>query len=185
MHYASITGKELKALTKIIAEFRKENFNSPPYSYAFDEAAEKAYLEDYASKPEAFCIVAKHDEKVIGIATGSTLDKTAQAVADLAQCKTEQINYLGELIVSPEYRAHGIGGELLRQFELFSASQNKKIITFVTIKNEDGIHLEQYWKKQGYAKTSLTESWQWQTHLADGQTAKNSHQLVYWIKQIT
>lgn len=190
INYQTIKYNRLKDLISTIKDFRASEFSPPPYSYAFDEIAEKEYLEGYTNNKESVCITASTNNQIVGLVTGMPLNTGAIITSGAKENfkkngkDIDDYFYICEIIVLPHHRDKGIGKNLLRKIEDYALTIEKNNMALLSIKDEKMKKTGPLWEKLGYKKLNIFETHHWPTYLPNGKIADVPHHLTYWTKKI-
>ena len=117
-----VRGPELEPWIDVLGGLRIAVFREFPYLYEGDLKYEREYLRTYLSCPRSLVVFARD---AAGRAVGAT---TCMPMADetegfrgpfeRAGVPTDDVLYLGESIVLPEFRGGGLGGEFFARRDL-------------------------------------------------------------------
>lgn len=106
-----------------IAALRIVYFRNPPYRYAGTFAYEQEYLASYLDNDCGLFILAQEEGAIQGVLTAVSFAKIHHWFGDVGTAYREKgyefdkILYIGEIIVSPEYRNKKVAGLLLKKLQ--------------------------------------------------------------------
>jgi ribosomal protein S18 acetylase RimI-like enzyme len=190
----------LAAEIGIFCEFQSRFFREFPYLYARTEEYEQEYMAEYIANPTARLVVARNAGKAIGVATGtmlSTAPSIVGATGDSLQkygIQPQRCFYIGEVIVEPEYRRHGIPKQLLEQLKNAGREQGAQRFCFLAIYREpddarrpaDYIDIDLIFSKVGgFVKIDVSVTFEWPTIQPDGSVENAVNRLDFWIDRHT
>ncbi len=190
-----LLGLAIQPYLEEAARFRVEVFSEYPYLYEGTVEFElKEILPVYVRSKESAWVIAKEDDRIVGILTGIPLAETAPNIhSPFLQNNISMEPYycLADLMVLKEYRGKGIGKSLYHAFEEFVRTKpSYRYITFYEIsrplndpKRPANYHsLDPFWSKRDYAKhPELNFEIPWSEI---GSTKDCIHAIVYWIKKL-
>ncbi|MEW9673985.1 GNAT family N-acetyltransferase [Ammoniphilus sp. 3BR4] len=189
-------GQEIERYIEQLALFRVKDFREFPYLYVGDLEREKGYIQHYTKNEKALLVIAKDDDKVIGISSGIPLEKfLGEAIAEqLAKIglDSNHFYYFGETILLPEYRKKGIGRDIYKMREEYARSAGYTEVCFMAVVREEDHPLrpkdykspEDFWVYMGYEKLEITADFTYPTVQANGQVEKASNKMVFWKKHV-
>jgi GNAT superfamily N-acetyltransferase len=198
LRVVSHTGDGLRRHLDDIARLRIEVFRSWPYLYAGDLDYERRYLQTYAATEDAMVAICFDGERVVGASTALPLAaETAEITAPFATGSGEgrgirvgNTLYLGESVLEPAYRGHGIGVEFFAQREAHARALGLEHAVFCAVQRPDDhplrpadyLPLDAFWRKRGYAtlancRTTLI----WRDH---GHADESAKPMQFWHKHL-
>lgn len=190
-----LKGKELVSNIPELARLRLTVFCEYPYLYEGDPILEKTYLSRFASSRDAFFVIAKVDNQVVGALSGLPLDATQKEIRDaLHQPGIEIGEYyaLSEIVLLKEHRNKKIGSMLYEQFEdqLLKMKRYKKVVLWQIVRAQDDVRrpkdyfsLDNFWRKRGFVKHPEWICYiDWKEILEEKASA---HRFEFWVKEIT
>ena len=115
-----LKGREIIPYINKIAELRITIFREYPYLYEGTMSYEKRYLHMYSQTEESILVIAKDNEKVVGVITGLPILASMEEIRNLfleEKISMNGIFYLGEILLLKEYRKKHIGNSMYLEFE--------------------------------------------------------------------
>jgi len=115
------------------AEVYLEAYNCAPWNYRFTIEKAQIYLQEYVDRNRFVGFVLIENDKIVA--------------ATLGHAKTWWTNdliYIDELFVSPQYRGKGYGKKLLDHAEEFALTQGYEVITLMTNKHMPAFEFYQH-----------------------------------------
>ena len=185
-------GNQILPYLDAAARLRIEVFRDYPYLYEGTIAYEREYLEHYVACPESIFVCAMVGVEVIGISTALPLiaaDEAFQRPFLNAAATIEDIYYLGESVLLPQYRGRSIGHAFFDHREAQAKKLGYKSTTFCSVirpdnhprKPQDYRSNEEFWQKRGYKRNGLRASFEW---LEVNDTAESSHAMEFWSRSV-
>ncbi len=185
---------DIPAYLDQLAKLRITVFREFPYLYEGDTAYEAKYLQTYVEARDAIVILAKHENKVVGAATGLPLDQEEDAfikpICD-AGYNPDTIFYFGESVLLPEYRGQGTGSIFIEQREQHARSLNRfQYTAFCSVDRPDDHPakpphykpLHGFWKRHGYRPLPEVKVYfPWRDIGEEDETSKP---MTVWIKSL-
>lgn len=176
-----------------LAALRITVFREWPYLYDGDLAYERDYLEAYFASPNAFIAGAFDGDALIGACTASPLKDHADEFAEPFNERGFDIAhyfYLGESVLLPSYRGHGIGVEFFAVREAEARRQGFRNCVFCAVMRPENhpnspagyTPLNAFWRKRGYEKMKGLEAYFAWKDLGDRQ--QTSKPMAFWHKQL-
>ncbi len=188
-----LSGAEAHRYMDDLARLRMAVFKEYPYLYDGNPEYEAKYLKTYLDTQNAVLIAALNEGKVIGMASGLPLAaETPEVINPVKQAgyKPEEVFYLGESVLLPQYRGRGTGKVLMNMRIEYAVEQGFRIAVFCAVsrpedhplKPDDYRPLDGFWHSRGFAKQpDLTTGFTWKD--IDKQ-AEDEKTMVFWIKQL-
>lgn len=195
-----LNGSDAKGVLEHLAELRCEIFREYPYLYDGDLAYERDYLSHYTHSDNAFLVIAKIDNRIIGVSSCIPLveaDPAFQEPFNTAGYDLSKIGYFGESVLLPEFRGHGVGHRFFDLREQWAQKHDFTITTFCSVIRPDDHPArplnyrshDEFWTKRGYHRhDELFAKLDW-PEIPDSQIPPNSdissetpHSLVFWLK---
>ncbi len=188
----SCTGPEVEPYIGDLAALRVSVFREFPYLYDGTEEYERKYLRRYLESPEFVMVLALDGERVVGASTAQPMMHEVdefkrpfeQNGYDLAE-----IFYLGESVLLPEYRGHGVGHRFFDEREKFALGLRPfKHATFCAVdrpmdhpRRPAGYHPHDvFWNKRGYVRhPELHTELSWQDLDEPKESLKP---MTFWLK---
>ena len=187
------TGSAIRPHLDAVARLRIAVFREWPYLYDGDAGYERAYLATYAEAPGSVVVLARDGDAVVGASTGIPLagEGAAFQTPFLARgIDPARVFYLGESVLLPAYRGHGIGHAFFDARQAHARALGGFAWTaFAAVdraaddpRRPDGHRgNEAFWRKRGYARQDgMTMQLHWNT-LGIGDTA---HPLTFWLRPL-
>jgi GNAT superfamily N-acetyltransferase len=189
----SYTGSNSLRFADALAELRIAVFREWPYLYEGSLDYERRYLQKYADCPDSVVVIAQEGERFVGASTALPLAaadtdfKEAFAGSDYA---IEDIFYLGESVLRPEYRGRGVGHRFFDEREAQARAFGARYTAFCAVdrvaedprRPKDARALDNFWIKRGYTKhPEIKATFDWREI---GQSLESNHTLTFWIKEI-
>ncbi|MFN4944441.1 MAG: GNAT family N-acetyltransferase [Akkermansiaceae bacterium] len=195
-----LNGSEAKDVLEHLAELRCRVFLEYPYLYDGDLAYERDYLSHYTHSDNAFLVIAKMDDQIIGVSSCIPLveaDPAFQEPFRAAGYDLEKIGYFGESVLLPEFRGQGVGHRFFDLREQWALKHHFTITTFCSVirpvdhpaRPEDYRPHDAFWNKRGYIRhDDLIANLDW-PEVSEANNSPNhdiatdtSHKLVFWLK---
>ncbi|MCH9613369.1 MAG: hypothetical protein SP1CHLAM54_03680 [Chlamydiia bacterium] len=184
-------GEELLEIIPDIAKLRIEVFAEWPYRYEGDLTYEEKYVKKFAQSEEAFCVVAKDGDKVVGVSTALPLKDEEEKMQLPFREKGYDVDtffYLSDTVLQKEYRGQGIGGRLV-QMRMLEASLDPRYthLCVASIERDDVPEgsckdLSQSRRHMGFVRDPDLVVWyDWKEI---GDEVETPHPLIFWIKPI-
>lgn len=190
---STATGDELRAAIPDLARLRREVFRAFPYLYEGDQAYEEEYLRTYAEAPGALVALARDGEKVVGASTAIPLtQETAEVQRPFLhnpEFDVQDILYLGESVLLPEYRGQGLGHKFFDVREAHAEQLGLAVTTFCAVQRPEDHPLRPqpyrtlnaFWQARGYTeRPDLTTEMSWQDVGESHETAKP---MRFWVRK--
>lgn len=191
-------GRELNNWLDFISCLRVDSFKEFPYLYAGDIETEVRYLEGYTADNKSILVLAKENEKVIGISTGVPLDGSSDIVQELKillkerGVPIEQYYYCGEVIVLPAYRQKGVAKKIISSQEMKIAEWGYKKICLLTVVREQNdrrkpkkyFSTDHVWKAFGFLDKNIYIEYKWPTIMHDGIAQNVNNKMLFWEKSL-
>lgn len=189
-----IEGPWSKAQAEAVISMRMTVFREWPYFYAGDTKSEVEYITPYKESLGSCLVIAKKENKIIGLVTGiplEAMDEFFTAPFKKASLPISSIFYLGEILLLKEFRGRGVGYEMYKSFE--NKIRERRNVTHIAIlrlryekndpkKPKDYKPLEEFWTRLGYVENpNLFLNIPYQEI---GQKGKTDHSFFYSLKEI-
>jgi len=187
-------GEEILPFLDEVAALRIDIFREWPYLYEGDIETEKKYLKVYGDTKDSILILAKDQEKIVGVVMGLPVADSMKQIQNEYLRKKVSMDggfYLADAILMPPYRARGIGKQMLQKFEASVLEMHKydqiSCCEIVRDNNhpmrpEDYQSLDPFWDRLGF-HVSLG----WQTsfdYLDIGNSVDTPHFMRFRCKTI-
>ncbi|MEF2276937.1 GNAT family N-acetyltransferase [Deinococcus sp. YIM 134068] len=187
------TGDELRAALPDLARLRQEVFRAFPYLYEGSAEYEESYLGTYLDAPGAVVVLARDGERVVGASTAVPLvHETAGVQSPFLGSEFDPGNvlYLGESVLLPEYRGHGVGHRFFDEREAHARWLELGVTAFCAVQRpsdhparpEDDRPLDAFWRSRGYTeRPDLETTMTWRDVGEVGETAKP---MRFWVRRL-
>ncbi len=162
--FTEVRGPELEPWIDILGGLRIAVFREFPYLYEGDLRYEREYLRTYLSCPRSLVVFARDGAgRTIGATTCMPMaDETEgfRGPFERAGVPTDDVLYLGESIVLPEFRGGGLGGEFFARREAHARRLGLTTTAFCAV-DRPADHparpanhrpLDAFWTRQGYRR---------------------------------
>lgn len=183
-----------------LAALRCRVFREYPYLYNGDLGYEREYLAHYTESEKAFLVIAKYENRIIGVSTCLPLveaDPAFQTPFSEVGYDLAKIGYFGESVLLPEFRGHGVGHRFFDLREQWAQKHHFTITTFCSVIRPDDHSArplnyrshDSFWNSRGYkrhdeliAKLDWPEVSNHENSINSGISAETPHSLVFWLK---
>lgn len=189
------TGPAVERHIAELARLRIEVFRGFPYLYDGNMEYEAAYLRTYVQSPDSVIVVAFDKEQAVGASTALPLQHETAAVQRpfVAQgIDPRQVFYLGESVLLPPYRGHGIGVRFFEEREAHARSIGPFAwAAFCAVQRPeqhprrpaDYVPLDRFWNRRGYQRhPELHTTFRWRDL---DETAESDKPMVFWLKALS
>lgn len=190
-----VAGAELEQHRDNLARLRISVFREYPYLYEGTVEYEYEYIQRYIDSPECIFVLVFDGDDVVGASTAQPLiheiDEFQKSFLDQGYCP-EDVFYLAESVLLPEYRGRGLGHRFFDEREGFALSLRPfKWTAFCTVDRPANHPLrpERYhphyafWTKRGYSKhAELKAELPWQEIDNDCESLNS---LTFWLKRVS
>lgn len=187
-------GPELLAYLDDLARLRIRVFRDWPYLYDGDMAYESRYLKTYVEAPGSVVVLAWDGDAIVGASTGIPLVEETDEVRapfERAGHTLEDIFYLGESVLLPQYRGQGAGVAFFEHREDHARSLGGfKATCFCGVQRPDDhparpadyVPLDAFWQRRGYRKQlALNTCFSWKEI---GEHAESPKPMTFWMKSL-
>jgi GNAT superfamily N-acetyltransferase len=194
-----LNGSDAKSFIDDLAELRCKIFREYPYLYEGDLGYEREYLAKYAESENSFLVIAKYQDRIVGVSTCLPLveaDSAFQQPFIEAGYDLSKIAYFGESVLLPEFRGHGAGHRFFDLREQWARTHHFTINAFCSVirpvdhaarPQNDRSH-DLFWIKRGYQRhDELIAQLNW-PEVSDSHHSSKSdskpeipHNLVFWL----
>lgn len=187
-------GKEIAPYVQDISELRLDFFRNYPYLYDGEIVSDKEYVQMYPNSEHAILVVAKDNEKVIGVVTGLPMDEAPEDIKNFIDDKkmpSKNVFYLGEIVLNKEYAGDNLENKMYNEFErtVKNTGNATQIYLFEieTQKNDprkpsNYVSIEDFWQAQGFSQNpELITQFSWKEI---GSSETKNHPMVLWKKDL-
>ena len=190
-----VRGPDLAPWIDILGGLRITVFREFPYLYAGDLAYEREYLRAYLGCPRSLVVFARDEAgRTVGATTCLPLaDETEDFRGPFmrAGVPTDDVLYLGESIVLPEFRGGGLGAEFFARREAHAHRLGLRTTAFCAV-DRPADHParpagyrspDAFWTRQGYRRRpELQAVFPWKEV---GKEQESPKTLTFWTKTWT
>ncbi len=188
-----LKGNEILPFIADLAKLRIEIFRNYPYLYEGDLEYENNYLTTYVSCPESIMILVLENDHIVGASTAIPLEfETAQCQKPFIDqgMNIQNIFYLGESVLLPEYRGRNIYRHFFHERELAATEYGCHATTFCAIERSPNdsrrpknyVTLDKIWEHFGYKKyPELCAYYEWKEI---GEKTISNKPLIFWLKNL-
>lgn len=187
-----LKGEEILPFLGDLAALRIYVFKEYPYLYQGDQEYEKKYLSLYTSCNDFFLVVVLNNNEVIGVTTGLPMKyegNSFKKAFDNSGYDINDIFYIGETIILPEYRHKGLSRAMFSKMEYEVTRLGYKVLSLATVKRAQDdpkrpnnyIPLDYLWQKYGYKKIPKIKAGLYWCEV--GQNLETEHEMEFWLKQ--
>jgi len=189
----SLTGDAARAVFPDLARLRIRVFRDWPYLYDGDAAYEEKYLATYADSAGGVIVVARDGDRVVGAATALPLaDETPEVIAPFVRAgiAVDDVFYLGESVLLPEYRGRGVGHAFFDGREARARALGYSITAFCAVRRPADhprrpagyVPLDAFWERRGYGeRPDLETTFSWRDLDDAHETAKP---MRFWLRRL-
>jgi GNAT superfamily N-acetyltransferase len=190
-----VRGPELAPWIDALGGLRIAVFHEYPYLYAGDLAYEREYLRAYLDCPRSLVVFACDEAgRAVGATTCLPLVDETEDFRDpfvRAGVPTDDVLYLGESIVLPEFRGSGLGAEFFARREAHARQLGLCTTAFCAVERpadhpaRPAGHrpLDAFWTRQGYRRRpELQAVFSWKEV---GEEQESPKTLTFWTKTWT
>jgi len=176
-----------------VARLRVTVFRDWPYLYEGSEGYERDYLAAYARSRDSLFVLAMEGDRVIGASTGLPLSDDTEAFQfpfKQVGIATEEVFYLGESVLLPQYRGRGIGHAFFDHREAHARALGRfRWTAFCAVDRDEADSRrpagfrpnDGFWRKRGYERREgMTMYLPW---LETGQ-GETVHPLTFWLRPL-
>ena len=189
----SLTGDAAHRYLDDVAALRIAVFRHWPYLYDGDMDYEREYLAAYAASPRSVFVLAMHEGRVVGAATGIPLADDADAFRAPFEAQglpVEDVFYFGESVLLTGYRGRGIGHAFFDRREAharalggFRWTAFAAVDRAVDDPRRPFAHRDNdaFWHKRGYTRREgMTMQLEWNEQ-GEGEI---DHPLTFWMREL-
>lgn len=189
----TLTGKDINSHIPDLARLRMEIFRSFPYLYDGDMAYEEQYLSSYLKSDETVMVLVLDAGRVVGASSGMPL---AMETEEIQRPFLEQgmdparVFYLGESLLQPDYRGHGLGHVFFNEREAHARRLGHFRISAFFAVQRPADHplrpanyrpLDPFWRKRGYLpRPDMMTRFSWKDI---GDKTETEKPMMFWLKQ--
>lgn len=186
-------GAAVREFIPYLAKLRMNVFREYPYLYDGDLDYETDYLHTYVCCSESNIVIVFDDKRIVGASTAIPLQyETSECQAPFINQKmnVNNIFYLGESVLLPEYRGRGIYKYFFSEREAAAREFGSKISAFCGVDRatndlrRPASHrsLDPIWERFGYKKQShLCAYYAWKEINHSERTTKP---MAFWLKEL-
>ena len=188
-----LKGKFIIPYLPELANLRIKIFRDYPYLYEGNLEYEKKYLHTYSECDESVVVLAMDKDTIVGLSTGIPMqfgDAAWSSPFIKNNLPINDIFYLGESVLLPEYRGKGIYKHFFHERESAARLFGSRIATFAAVERpenhpkcpKDYVPLDAIWSRFGYVKRpELCAHYEWQDIDESKLTRKP---LIFWLKAL-
>ena len=190
-----VRGPELEPWIDTLGGLRIAIFREFPYLYEGDLKYEREYLRGYLNCPRSLVVFAQDAAgRTIGATTCMPMADESEGFRgpfERAGVPTDDVLYLGESIVLPEFRGGGLGGEFFARREAHARRLGLRTTAFCAVDRpadhpaRPAAHrpLDDFWTRQGYRRRpELQAVFPWKEV---GEEQESPKTLTFWTKTWT
>lgn len=189
-----LNGHEAKGVLEHLADLRCRVFREYPYLYHGDLAYERDYLSHYTHSDDAYLVIAKSGDRIVGVSSCIPMleaDPAFQKPFQDAAYDLSKIGYFGESVLLPEFRGQGVGHRFFDLREKWASAHHFSHTTFCAVIRPDDHPArpvdyrphDSFWNKRGYVRhDDLVASLDWPEITDVSNPADVPHDLVFWLK---
>ncbi|PYB70008.1 GNAT family N-acetyltransferase [Rhizobium wuzhouense] len=190
----SFSGSDAAPFFNDLARLRTTVFRAFPYLYEGNPDYEQTYLSTYAKSAGSVFVIARDDDQVVGVATGTPMagetDEVKRPFLE-AGLDPQEFFYFGESVLLPAYRGRGIGVAFFEGRETQATKLGLRYATFCAVERPhdhprrpaDYVPLDSFWHKRGYTHhPELRTTFTWRDLDASVESPKP---LSFWIRDLT
>ncbi len=187
----NVTGADIVPFIPDAARLRIAVFREYPYLYEGTMEYEERYLRTYSQAAGSLFVVARDEDRVVGVSTGIPLTEETEEVqrpfreADIA---LEEVFYFGESVLEPAFRGRGIGVAFMKAREAHARSlPGIRRVAFCAVERPANhplrqagfVPLDAFWKRRGFTKTALRTRFSWKE---TGDSEESPKPMAFWWK---
>jgi len=189
------SGPKLLDHLDALARLRIRVFRDWPYLYDGDMAYETRYLRTHAEAKGSVIVLARDGDTIVGASTGMPLiEETAEVRAPFERhgYSIDEIFYLGESVLLPEYRGQGAGVAFFEHREAHAREIGRFThACFCGVQRPDDhparpaddVPLDAFWQHRGYRKQpALNTCFSWKEI---GEPGESSKPMTFWMKPLS
>ncbi len=183
-----LTPEVARAHVDELGALRIEVFADFPYLYDGNLDYEKRYLETYFKASSSIVGVVADQGKFVGMTTGISLWEEEQSFQRPFLENSHQLNdyfYLGESLLTPEYRSRGFGKWFMNIRLQRARELGHRYACFCRVvrdKNDprrggDYVDLDGFWKSLGFRPMNMTTTYSWKEF---GEQKESAKTMEFW-----
>lgn len=188
----TVGGPDLAPFIPALARLRTLVFRAHPYLYDGDPAYEERYLQTYLDAPDAIIVLACDGETIVGASSALPLTQETDDIrAPLhgPEFDPADVLYLGESVLTAEYRGRGLGHAFFDHREAHAARLGLNTTAFCAVQRPDDHPARPtpyrthhaFWAARGYTeRPDLTTTLSWKDLGNHHETPKP---MRYWIRK--
>lgn len=189
----SFHGQALAPYLDALGALRISVFYEFPYLYEGTLEYEREYLQSYLGCEQSFVALVFDGTRVVGATTAMPLVREGpefQAPFLRAGLPVEQVCYLGESILLPEYRGRGLGKKFFELREAHARALGLGQTAFCAVDRAPDhplrpsgyVPLDGFWMRQGYVQQpGLRAEFVWKEI---GEADESAKSLTFWLKDL-
>lgn len=186
-------GEAMRPRLPALSRLRIAVFRDWPYLYDGSLEREQQYLAEFVACPRAGLAVAFDGDAAVGCSTCLPLADEDDSVRGPFAARGWDIArfcYLGESVLLPQYRGHGVGVEFFRLREAHALSLGLDYAAFCAVQRPadhplrpaDAVPLNAFWGRRGYTQyPDLFATFSWKQVDSDAEV---SNRLNFWLKSL-
>ena len=186
-----LSGEGLIQYLPEVARLRIAVFRDFPYLYDGDMAYEERYLQTYIKARDSVVVLVWDGDKIVGASTATALrEETPEVQAPFiaANYPVDEIFYLGESVLLPQYRGQGVGVAFFDQREAHAREHGYRHCCFCAVQRAadhparpaDYVPLDRFWSKRGYTiQPQLQTFFKWKEL---GEAHESLKPMTFWMK---
>lgn len=191
--YEALSGEALRPHLRDLGGLRIAVFREFPYLYDGDLAYEETYLETYLRSPRSLVVLMRCGDRIVGATTCLPMaDESPEFQAPFLEAghDLDEIFYLGESVILPQFRGRGAGHEFFRLREAHAREVGRfRYTTFCAVdrpadhplRPEGYAPLDGFWTRMGYTKRpELKCELEWKEI---GEVNASVKRLSFWMKE--
>jgi hypothetical protein len=202
IHFKQLSGYEGTPFIADIGQLIIDVYKEWPYLYEGTTEEQTQYIQKrYIEKPNSMIITAFEHKKLVGLGMGVPLSEAPDHYLAPFRCDNrclefplEDVFYVGELIVKPEYRQQRIAKEICQMMGNHILNSHRyQAVAFCTVNRPSDFHLahlkpenyfspDSFWEELGFTKyENLTFTGVWRLVQ---ESDESQHQMIYWVKKL-
>ena len=188
------TGQGVREVLQDLARLRVAVFREFPYLYEGTPEYEANYLRTYVNTPDSLAVIVRDEGRAVGATTALPLAaETPELQAPFLDhgYDVNEVFYLAESVLLPEYRGRGLGVTFFHEREAHARRLGRfRLAAFCAVQRPD-THprrpaeyqpLDAFWRKRGYEKhPELSTTLTWQDLDEHEATPKP---MTFWLKTL-